>query len=136
MDETGLFKELLSFFEKGQISALLVIIMAVLVLTQLLKVTLLRVLHQKASVEFIHVVSLLSAIAFGWFLWPSASISHKVLAMVLGWGGAAFIATYGLRLTAEFFPRIHRVLQMDRRRGGIPPEGGGERSTDKTPAAP
>ena len=46
MDESSLIRELLGFFDKGQISALLVIIAAVLVLTQLLKLTLLRVFHQ------------------------------------------------------------------------------------------
>ena len=124
MDESSLIRELLGFFDKGQISALLVISAAILLTTQFLKLTMQR-FYRKPSAREIHLVSFASALFFGASLWPNPMIAQKVLAIMLGWGTAAGIATYGLRMTAEFFPRIHRVLQMDRRReeAGLPPEG-------------
>jgi hypothetical protein len=132
MDEFSLFRELLGFFERGQISALLVIVGAILGTTQLVKVTIQR-LSRKPTISEIHGTSLASALLFGWFLWPSDLLVQKVMAIVLGWGAAASIATYGLRFLAEFFPRIHRVLQMDRRKNPTvpaPPGTGGLREGD------
>ena len=130
MDEFSLFRELLGFFEKGQISALLVIVLAILGTTQIIKVTFLRV-SRPLSIREIHGVSTAAALLFGAFLWPGESLIQKFLAVILGWSGAAAIATYGLRFTAEFFPRIHRVLQMDRRKSNTePPAAGGNRDSD------
>ena len=124
MDESSLIRELLGFFDNGQISALLVIAAAILLTTQFLKLTMQR-FYRKPTGREIHLASFASALFFGVSLWPNPLLAQKVLAIMLGWGIAAGIATYGLRLTAEFFPRIHRVLQMDRRREevGPPPEG-------------
>jgi hypothetical protein len=127
MDEFSLARELLGFFEKGQISALLVVILAILATTQIVKVTITR-LSAKPTVREIHLTSLASALLFGWFLWPAEAPIQKVLAIVLGWGGAAVLATYGLKFLAEFFPRLHRVLQMDRRKEDAgPPDGSPDR---------
>ena len=130
MDESGLIRELLGFFDKGQISALLVISAAILLTTQFLKLTMQR-FYRKPSTREIHLVSFASALFFGASLWPNPMIAQKVLAIMLGWGMAAGIATYGLRLTAEFLPRIHRVLQMDRRREDAGPPQEGDRREPK-----
>ena len=130
MDESSLIRELLGFFDKGQISALLVISAAILLTTQFLKLTMQR-FYRKPSAREIHLVSFASALFFGASLWPNPMIAQKVLAIILGWSMAAGIATYGLRLTAEFFPRIHKVLQMDRRKGDAGPPQEGDRREPK-----
>ena len=131
MDESGLIRELLGFFDKGQISALLVIAVAILLTTQFLKLTMQR-FYRKPSAREIHLVSFASALFFGASLWPNPLLAQKVLAIMLGWGMADGTATYGLRLTAEFLPRIHRVLQMDRRREDAGPPADGDRRDPKT----
>ena len=130
MDESNLIRELLGFFDKGQISALLIISVAILLTTQFLKLTMQR-FYRKPSTREIHLVSFAAALFFGASLWPNPLLAQKVLAIMLGWGMAAGIATYGLRITAEFFPRIHRVLQMDRRREEAGPPADGDRRDPK-----
>jgi hypothetical protein len=127
MDEFSLARELLGFFERGQISALLVIMCAILGSTQIVKVTITR-LSAKPSLREIHLTSIASALLFGWFLWPSPEVVQKIMAIVIGWSGSAALATYGLKFLAEFFPRLHHVLQMDRRKEDAgPPDGSPDR---------
>ena len=64
MDESGLIRELLGFFDKGQISALLVIAAAILLTTQFLKLTMQR-FYRKPTGREIHLASFASALFFG-----------------------------------------------------------------------
>jgi len=118
---------LLALFPPEKLGFILLIALAVFAFTQVLKVVFrnsekLPTLGQTA----LRLVAVASAFPLAYAIWPVREWLAVAPIALVAWGLAHVTSEYGMAALCEFFPRIYRVLNGDRRKperkGTIPPE--------------
>ena len=120
----------LSLFPPSELGKILLIALAVFAFTQVLKVIFrnsekLPTLGQTA----LRLVAVASAFPLAYAIWPVREWLAVTPIALVAWGLSHVTAEYGMRALEEFFPRIYRVFNGDRRKpeGTLPPDGTPER---------